>query len=76
MIHRALLSAFVVGVFGLTSLAWAEQPKPLPVLGILMAAAPANDALVQSLREGLRERGYVEGRNIRFEYRGAEGHAE
>jgi putative ABC transport system substrate-binding protein len=56
--------------------ALAEQTKSVAVLGILMAAAPANDALVQGLREGLRELGYVEGQNIRFEYRGAQGHAE
>ena len=31
---------------------------------------------IESLREGLRERGYVEGNNLRFEYRMAEGQNE
>jgi len=41
-----------------------------------MAATPPEDVLIQALRDGLRELGYVEGQNIRLEYRGAFGHAE
>jgi len=69
-----LLLTFILSMLAPPALA--EQTKSVAVLGILMAAAPANDALVQGLREGLRELGYVEGQNIRFEYRGAQGHAE
>ena len=31
---------------------------------------------IEALRQGLRERGYVEGRNLSFEYRGADGKYE
>jgi putative ABC transport system substrate-binding protein len=60
----------------LVAAAGAEQPKIVPVVGILMVATGPDDALIEALREGLRELGYVEGQNIRFEYRGAQGHVE
>jgi len=41
-------------------------------LGVLSPAAPP-DPLVEAIRQRLRELGYIEGRNIVFEYRWAEG---
>jgi putative tryptophan/tyrosine transport system substrate-binding protein len=41
-------------------------------LGILSPAAPP-DPLVEAIRQRLRELGYIDGRNIVFEYRWAEG---
>jgi putative ABC transport system substrate-binding protein len=76
MTRGAVLFLLMVSLSLLAPVASGEPTKSVPVLGILMAAAAPNDALVQSLREGLRELGYVEGQNIRFEYRGAQGHAE
>ena len=35
-----------------------------------------NDGQVEAVRTGLRELGYVDGRNIRIEYRGAQGQAD
>jgi putative ABC transport system substrate-binding protein len=35
-----------------------------------------NGANFDALRRGLRERGYIEGRNLHFEYRSANGHGE
>jgi putative tryptophan/tyrosine transport system substrate-binding protein len=43
-----------------------------PVIGVLSPEWP-NTGYVDGLIQGLRELGYVEGRNIRFEYRWAEG---
>ena len=44
----------------------------MPVIGFLGNSTAALEAkLVQSFRDGLRDLGYEEGRNIRIEYRGA-----
>jgi putative tryptophan/tyrosine transport system substrate-binding protein len=51
--------------------AYAQRPS-IPVVGVLSPAGPKS-GYVNGLIEGLQELGYVEGRNIRFEYRWAEG---
>jgi putative tryptophan/tyrosine transport system substrate-binding protein len=70
-------------LLGLTSLlgtlfatAQAQERGSVPVVGVLTASAGPDDPGVQALREGLRELGYVEGGNISFEYRRAQGQAE
>ncbi len=52
----------------------AESPHRIGFLGNSTAALEAN--LVGPFREGLRELGYVEGRNLLIEYRWAEGRYE
>jgi ABC-type uncharacterized transport system, periplasmic component len=49
----------------------AQQSTPR-VVGVLSPEGPKTGN-VDGLVQGLRELGYVEGRNIRFEYRWAEG---
>jgi putative ABC transport system substrate-binding protein len=52
----------------------AQQPA-MPVIGILAGASPdANAIRLRAFREGLRATGYVEGQNVRFEYRWAEAY--
>jgi hypothetical protein len=47
----------------------AQQPAR-PVIGFLSTRSPAADArLLISLRQGLSESGFVEGRNVAIEYR-------
>ena len=58
-------------------LAIAQEPKKIPQIGYQSggsssAAAPRIDAF----RQGLRELGYTEGKNIGFEYRYAEGNLD
>jgi putative tryptophan/tyrosine transport system substrate-binding protein len=61
---------FLVTTLFLTivDLALAQQPKKVPRIGLT-----ADHARVEAIRLALRERGYVEGENIAFEYRYAEG---
>ena len=58
-------------------LARAQQP-PMPVIGWLSSGSrDADDALrLPSFRQGLNEKGYVEGRNVAIEYRRAEDQIE
>jgi hypothetical protein len=54
----------------------AQQPA-MPLVGFLGSGSPESDAFrVAAIWQGLNESGYVEGRNIAFEYRWAEDHNE
>src|SRR5437764_4725820 len=54
----------------------AQQPA-LPVIGFLNTRGPAEDAhLVVAFRQGLTETDYIEGSNVKIEYRWAEGHSD
>src|SRR5215471_13230311 len=56
--------------------AWGQQPA-MPVIGFLSSASSDlySDRL-RTFRQGLKEAGYVEGQNVDFDYRWAEGHNE
>ena len=54
--------------------AWAQQTGKIPRIGFLSATFPsANPARIEAFRQGLRELGYVEGKNIVIERRFADG---
>ena len=58
----------------LCSVAEAQQPAKVPRIGYLAGASPSAIAFrTEAFRQGLHERGYVEGKNIMIEYRFAEG---
>jgi putative ABC transport system substrate-binding protein len=57
----------------------AQQAGKVYRIGVLHTGAlgsPETQAILDSFRQGLRERGYVDGRNIVLEYRAADGHIE
>jgi putative tryptophan/tyrosine transport system substrate-binding protein len=79
-------SVVTKGVFGLALCATllalcipapAQQPGKIPRIGFLSSLSPAvvSDRL-EAFRQGLREHGYVEGKNIAIEYRYAEGNLD
>jgi putative ABC transport system substrate-binding protein len=56
------------------AVAAAQQAKKVPRIGFQSAASPpAIAARIEAFRQGLRELGYAEGKNILIEYRYAEG---
>jgi putative tryptophan/tyrosine transport system substrate-binding protein len=54
---------------------YAQQTKNVRIGALYLGNADA-DSFKTNLREGLRELGYVEGQNIAFEFRSAEGKAD
>jgi putative ABC transport system substrate-binding protein len=56
----------------------AQQPKKIPRIGYVSGSGDANNPgpFVEAFRQGLRDLGYVEGKNILVEFRFAEGQLE
>jgi len=74
MIRRIVISLLATVLLITVPLAEAQQPKKIPRIGYLTASSlSANAARIEAFRQGLRELGYVEGKNIVIEYRHAEG---
>ena len=64
----------VVAVVVVAAIAHAQQPGKIPRIGYLSTNTPAAmSTRTEAFRQGLRELGYVEGKNIVIEYRYAEG---
>lgn len=79
MSASAIKAVFLVLSFilGRIHIAEAQQSTKLPRIGFLAGTKPAAVAArVAAFQQGLREIGYVEGKNIVVEYRYAEGDAE
>ena len=77
-----LIKVRLIVTLALSILSWsppaqAQQPKKVPRVGFLGNSTTALEAnLIGPFREGLRDLGYVEGKNILIEYRWAEGKYE
>ena len=72
MDRRAFLAA-IAGAVAAPRTAAAQQPGKVYRIGVLSSAGPEQElALQATLRERLRERGWVEGQNVAFEWRYAE----
>jgi putative ABC transport system substrate-binding protein len=72
--HRRKFIALLGGVATWPIAARAQQIAKVPRVGFLGAATAADSSnAIEMFRTGLRELGYVENRNIAFEFRWAEG---
>src|SRR6266508_6463849 len=70
----ALSSLFVAALLAVAVIAEAQQPKEVFRIGYLSSGnLTSESARAEGIRLALRERGYIEGQNIAFEYRYAEG---
>jgi len=76
--RRPRLTALAILALALAAIPLSGSAQPVgkvPRIGILRTGSPP-DPFVEAFRQGLRELGYDEGRNIGIEYRWAEGRDE
>jgi ABC-type uncharacterized transport system substrate-binding protein len=76
---KAGLSSILIAVtlLAVAVIAEAQQPKKVPRIGFMIGTSPSIiPDRIEGFRQGLRELGYVEGKNIIIEYRVAEGKVE
>src|SRR5437762_5721867 len=62
-----------LGPLGLSSAADAQQPTSPRRIGVLLGARSPESRDVQAFRQGLRDAGYTEGRDVVIEWRSANG---
>src|SRR5215813_5587425 len=74
---KILVCALPVLILATIHLAEAQQPKKIPRIGYLTNVSQfADSARYEAFRQGLRELGYVGGKNIVIEYRSGEGKSD
>ena len=74
--RRREFIALVGGAVVAVPIARAQQLARIPRLGVLLYSTPQADPQIKFVLQGLRDLGYLEGRNIAIEYRFAEGKPE
>lgn len=76
--RRRLVLALMAGALAAPLASFAQQPAKIARIGFLSPASPAGgwDTRLQAFRDGLRELGYVEGKNLQLEVRWGEGKLE
>jgi putative ABC transport system substrate-binding protein len=76
MDRRRFIGTVASGLLAAPLAAEAQQTAKVPRLGYLSPNLAASAHLREAFRQGLRDLGYVEGRNVVLEYRDAEGKLE
>jgi putative tryptophan/tyrosine transport system substrate-binding protein len=73
--RKAVSSILIVAaLLAVAVIADAQQPKKIPLVGFLVPGSPSSySARIEAFRQGLRNLGYTEEKNIFVEYRYAEG---
>jgi len=74
--RRIVLLALALNLAIAATATGAQQTNKVPVVGVLFFAVGPDDPVVEDLRQGLRELGYVEGHTIRIEFRTAQNHPD
>jgi putative tryptophan/tyrosine transport system substrate-binding protein len=73
---RRIISCLLLALF-MSSVARAEQTAKIPHIGFQLDAPVSTAAArIEAFRQGLRELGYIEGKNIIIEWRSSEGKPE
>lgn len=74
---RCLTLCALLLTHSVSAQAQAQQPTKIARIGYLTAASGSDmERRTEPLRQGLRELGYIEGKNIAFVYRTTEGKSE
>jgi putative ABC transport system substrate-binding protein len=76
MERRRFIEVIAGGIAVAPFAAEAQQAAKIARIGYLAGNLAANPHLIEAFRQGLRDLGYVEGRNVVIEYRSAEGKFE
>jgi len=76
--QRRFVLALIAGALAAPLASFAQQPARIARIGFLHSASPegVGDVHLQAFRDGLRELGYVEGKNLQLELRWGEGKLE
>ena len=74
--RRRELLALLGGAAALRPLARAAAQQPrVPTIGVLVVGSPGSEKFWRLFRQSMRELGYLEGQNVRYEFRSDEGQA-
>ena len=68
----------IIVALGAAAIGEAQQPKKVPRIGFVSASSPQTEGAsgpvrIEALRQGLRELGWIEGKNLVIEARWGEG---
>ena len=75
--RRRIVLALMAGALAAPLASFAPQPAKIARIGFLLAASSqGNETQLQAFRDGLRDLGYVEGKNFQLEVRWGEGKLE
>ncbi|HTL64721.1 MAG TPA: ABC transporter substrate-binding protein [Pseudolabrys sp.] len=72
MKRREFITLIGGAAVGWSHAARGQQPKA-PTVGVLVVGSPGSEQFWRLFRNGMRELGYIEGQNIRYEFRSDEG---
>lgn len=77
MNKRLLVSFTAILILAVVQTIGAQQPKSLPLVGVLVAGSPSSmETRIKAFQQKLRELGYMEGQNIVVEYHYASGNSD